>query len=32
MTTELIDLKTATDSELLPLHEFWLARRAELLP
>ncbi len=32
MIPEPIDLKTATDSELLPLHEFRLARRAELLP
>jgi mycothiol synthase len=32
MTPRLIDLKTATDAELLPLHEFWLARRAEILP
>jgi mycothiol synthase len=32
MTPELINLRTAPDHELLPLHEFWLARRAELLP
>ncbi len=32
MTPQKIDLKTASDTELLPLHEFWLAIRAELLP
>jgi mycothiol synthase len=28
----LIDLKTAPETQLLPIHDFWNARRAEILP
>ncbi len=32
MTPQKIDLKTASDTELLLLHEFWNTRRAEIFP